>query len=300
MVAVVALLILAISLAVNWIRAGGSQEDAAALSQHIRALRGVESIEGGVEEGDGLPFMASSSFSVTMAPDATEDDLLEVVSTAYEAFSGTFRRDSANIGVDLGAAHVELHTNGPDATQHDVLDVVTYGLNLVDHGEMVTVDINARDDLDDLVSEIRLQLPEGTTAKDVTHRLESDDVQAGLPANTDVHVVASDGAGVGGSRGLPRKEDLEVWRDLSAVRLPGVEGITVRVEYGPFEIYSTMQDFGFANVTVTSPDRQLTDRQVAMLADLHQRILERHHKKYVYNLTDDGDDRVWLRRKGTR
>lgn len=239
---------------------------------------------------------------VIATPGATTADVVEVFATAYEAFSGTFRRDQANIGVDLPTARILLHTQGPDAAEEDVLDVVRYALDLASAGETVEADINALDDddLDDLVSDIRLQLGEGTTAADVVARLETPEVERGLPSHTDFHVIAADGAGLGGSRGLPRVQDVEVWRDLSAARAPGVDGLEVGVEYGPYQFYSGMKEFGFANVTVTSAGPRLTRKQLAGLTAQHRRILAQHHEEYVYNLTADGEDRVWLRRRGSR
>jgi hypothetical protein len=232
-----------------------------------------------------------------MEPRASTDDVLAVVAVAYDEFGGTFRRDPADLAVDVDRGHIEVHTQGPDAEEDDLLEVVRYALEVRAAGETVEADINARDDegLDELVSEIRLHLPKGSSVDDVLPRLDAVQTSRDLPADTDCHVLASDGAGLGGSRGLPTEEDVHAWRELSAVGLPGADIETVRVEYGPYQIYSGMQEFGLANVTVRSVSQRVTKDQIAALIEKHRRILGEHHGKYVYNLTLNGEDRAWLR-----
>ena len=135
-----------------------------------------------------------------------------------------------------------MHTQGPDAEGDDLLEVVRYALEARAAGETMEADINARDeeDLDDLVSEIRLHLPDDSTAEDVLPRLEAVQASGDLPADVDFYALAGDGAGLGGSRGLPTEENVQVWRELSAVELPGTDASTVQVEYGPYQIYSGM------------------------------------------------------------
>lgn len=282
--------------AADWWRAGGSDGDARHLKQRLRDLDGVSSVKGGYTESD-IPFAGSSAFVVKMGAKATTDDVLAVVAVAYDAFGSTFRRDPADLAVEVDRGHIAVHTQGPDADEDDLLEVVRYALEVRSAGEIVEADINARDheDLDDLVSEVLLQLPSGSSVDDVLPRLDVVRSAGDLPADTDFHVLAADGAGLGGSRGLPTHEDVLVWRGLSAVGLPGADVATLRVAYGPYQIYSGMQEYGFANVTVRSAGQRVTKDQVAALIEKHRPILREHHGKYVYNLTVNGEDRAWLR-----
>lgn len=298
---VVALLVLVGIIAAGWVRAGGSDGDARDLKQRLRGLDGVVSVNGGYTQSEDFPLAGSSTFLVAMEPEATTDDVLAVVTAAYDEFGSTFRRDPADLAVEVQGGRIELHTQGPDAEEDDLLEVVRYALDAHAAGETVEADINARDyeDLDDLVSEIRLHLPDGSAVDDVLPRLAAAQASNDVPADTDFYVLAEDGSGLGGSRGLPTEEDVLVWRDLSAVRLPGVDKATVRVEYGPYQIYSGMQEYGFANITVRSVGQRVTTEQLAALIEQHRRILGDHHGKYVYNLTLNGEDRAWLRARGS-
>ncbi len=297
---VLVLAALAGALVVQWVRAGGSYADASALEQRLTGLDGVVSVEGGYTPSEEIPLDGSTTFVVAMAPEATHDDVVAVVTTAYDDFSGTFRRQPANLGIDLAGTHIALHTEDPDVGADDLLEVVRFALDVGGAGESVEVDINARDhdDLEDLVTEIRLHLADGSNVADVQPRLAVVRASRELPANVDIYALADDGAGLGGSRGLPTEDDVRVWRELSAVELPGADEATVRVEYGPYQIYSGMREYGFANVTVRSAGGRVMKQQLAAIQDAHLRILEEHHETYVYNLTLNGEDRLWLRGSG--
>lgn len=294
------LVVLAAVLVTRWVWAGGSEADAKALEERLRGLKGVVSVEGRYTPGEDIPFSGSTTFVVAMAPDSAPDEVIAVVTAAYDDFSGTLRRQPADLGVDVEGVHIKVHTEGPDVGEEDLVEVVRFALGVRAAGERVEADINARDheDLDDLVSEIRLLLPEGSTVEDVLPRLEAVRASEDLPADVDFYAVAADGAGLGGSRGLPTEDDIQVWRELSAVGLPGANAGTVGVEYGPYQIYSGMQEYGLANVTVRSAGERVTKRQVSAIKEAHLRVLRRHHHKYVYNLTVNGEDRVWLQRRG--
>ncbi len=180
--------------------------------------------------------------------------------------------------------------------------MVRFALEVRAAGETVEADVNARDheDLDDLVTELRLHLPPGSTVDDVLPRLEAVQASGDLPPDTDFVVLAADGAGLGGSRGLPTEEDVRVWRELSAVEVPNAGGSSsLRVEYGPYQIYSGMQEYGFANVTVRSAGQRVTKEQLAALKKKHLSILREHHGTFVYTVTVNGEDRVWLKRHGS-
>lgn len=284
---------------VVWVQAGASEEEAEALRGRLRALDGVASARGSYTTSEDIPFAGSSSFGVTMAPRSTADEVVEVVATAYEALNGPMRRDPADLSVEVDGVDIRLHTEGPDAREDDLLRVVRFALDAGEAGETVEADLNARDhdDLGDLASEIVIRLPEKSSEVDVLDRLATIRAEGNLPPDVDLHVMASDGSGLGGSRGLPTPEDVEVWRELSTVTLPG-EGATVRVAYGPYQIYSGMRDYGFADVTVVTEGRAATKEQRTLLIAEHRRILAEHHHTFVYSLTVNGEGRAWFRAEG--
>ncbi len=110
---VVALLVLVAVIAAGWVRAGGSDSDARDLKERLRSLDGVASVKGGYTQSEDIPFDGSSTFIVAMEPEAATDDVVAVVTNAYDAFDGTFRRHPADVVVDVDAAHIEVHTEGP-------------------------------------------------------------------------------------------------------------------------------------------------------------------------------------------
>jgi hypothetical protein len=186
-------------------------------------------------------------------------------------------------------------TREPRADIDDVLAVARFALEVPWPNESVRADMVAFDEdyADALVAELRLSLGRGTSEGDVVPRLDELAAAGGLPEGADIWVLSADGAGIGGSRGLPTDDDIAMWRDLSSVRAPG----TIRVEFGPYQLYSDLDDFGFANVTLRARHRP-TKEQLAPTKAAHMAMLAARSDTYVYNVTVNGNGVIWLRRHG--
>jgi hypothetical protein len=85
-----------------------------------------------------------------------------------------------------------------------------------------------------------------------------------------------------------------MWRDLSSVPTPG----TIRVEFGPYQLYSDLDEYGFANVTVRATPAP-TKEQLAAMKTAHMAALAERCETYVHNVTVNGEDAIWLRRQGS-
>jgi len=82
-----------------------------------------------------------------------------------------------------------------------------------------------------------------------------------------------------------------MWRQLSSVPAPG----TIRVEFGPYQLYSDLDEYGFANVTVRATPAP-SKEELAAMRTTHMAALAERSEKYVYNVTVNGEDVIWLRR----
>lgn len=282
---------------------GGDHADQAqVLRDRLKGMDGVVSVDADYESGE-LPFdPGTASFEVIVDSRATTDEVVDVVDTAYAQFHTSFRHIHADIGLEVGDSHIAVHTYKPHAEAAAVSAAARYALHARRDGETLQVDINARDEddledkLGDLFGDIELDLGPDSRVGQVLPRLADFRSNPGLPARFDIGVLAADGGGLGGSRGLPSAHDVAVWRQLSQVSLPGNRAATIRVQYGPYQFYSSMRDFGFAAVTVRSHGAPITPAQLKSLRRAQSRILAANHRTFVYTGTVNGHDSWWLRR----
>lgn len=267
-------------------------EDAEALMNQVSAMDAVKAVDLSYDWGNVL-LPGSVTFEVTMQPDAKGDAAANVIGTVFEEFASTYRTQEGSLSVLMSDdSEILVHTNQPDAETADVVAVARFALGARGKGETVEADINARDDagLEELASDVRLSLAPGSTRSDVLPRIAGFAVAGGLPAHTDFGVIAADGAGLAGSRGLPSDDDRRVWRELSRVDFAG----TMRVESGPYQIYDDVRRYGFANVTVTRPRGGPLAQVLAPLMRAHLAVLGSNRDHFVYRVTVNGDDTIWL------
>ena len=265
---------------------------AADLEGDLLRMPGVRSVEQAYEPGDVM-LSGSLAVQVDMSPGATRRETLAVIDAAYDEFATTYRREAADLAVSRGGTEILLHTDHPRADIDDVLVVARFALDAPRPGEQVRADLVAsnEDEYDPLISELRLSLGRGSSQDDVVPRVNALASAGGLPEGADFWVLSADGAGVGASRGLPTEEELSIWRELSSVRTAG----TIRVEFGPYQLYSDLDEYGFANVTVHATPAP-TKAQLAAMKATHMATLAERSEQYVYNVTVNGEDTIWLRR----
>ena len=187
-----------------------------------------------------------------------------------------------------------MHTYKPASVDDERLAVVAYALEVPQDGERVEADINASRGagLGDLASDIRLYLGRGSTAEDVLPRLDGLTRERAIPRQADLGVRAADGSGLTGSRGLPRRRDRAEWQALNGIAFSG----SYRVDYGPYQIYTSLDQFGIADVAikVPHPARDSTHRQIAGLMRAHLARLQEHSDHFVYRVTVNGEETMWF------
>jgi hypothetical protein len=267
--------------------------DAIGLEKDLAQMPGVTSVNHSYESGELIA--GSITVQVVMSPDATTEETLALIDAAYDEFASTYHRDDATLAVHHVGSTVLVHTHDPRADIDDILAVARFALDAPRPGERMRADIVAHhgEFYDDLVSEARLNLDRGSSEADIMPRIDDLAASGALPEGTDIWVLSADGAGIGGSRGLPTADDLAMWRDLSSVPTPG----TIRVEFGPYQLYSDLDEYGFANITLRATPAP-TKEQLAAMKMAHMAALAARSETYVYNVTVNGEDAIWLRRHG--
>jgi hypothetical protein len=270
------------------------------LKTDISQMPGVQSVEHEYEAGSVLE-NGYLSVQVAMRPDASDPQVLSVIDTTYDKFTTTYRREQANLVVRRGPTEIAVHTGtgdgfedlltgGATADIEDVLRVARYALDAPRAGEQMQADMVIEDDNQDaLIAELRLNLSAGSSDDEIVPRLRQLAKARTRPKGADFWVLSADGGGVGGSRGLPTAGDVAIWRELSSFPMAD----TIKVEFGPLQMYSDLSSHGFANVTIRAT-RAPSKPQLTAMKNAHIATLAKRSKKYVYNVTVNGKDAMWL------
>ena len=274
--------------------AGMSEDEYAASRRALRgqllALDGVQKVRVGGERGSAL-LPGSVTFSVSMRPGASDADVAGVVDAAYADFRSTFGSVGADLGIDRGRDHLELHADDASAEDDSVRAVVGYALDLPEKGERVVVDINTRDEEGHgpLESEVVLHLPPGTTDADVLPRLDAL-AREPVPSGTGSGVVAADGSGVTGAGGLPTEKNRDLWAGLRATSFAGDH----RLALSPLNIAPDEDRWHVSVATRVPPmPRARQHRLVQQLMRRHL-LLDEETAGFSYSLTVNGEDTAFF------
>lgn len=265
-------------------------DEAARLERELARMPGVKSAQHDYEMGSRVD-PGSAGFSVQMRADSTIAETLAVLEAEYRASGKTFALEHVDFGAHRGRTEISVHVRDPDADLDDLLSVARFALTEPLAGEHVAADMSADEEYTGsrFVSELRLSLGRGSVQRALVPRIRTLAAGGDVPAGTDVWVLAADGSGIGGSRGLPKPRDIAIWRELSSYASAG----KVRVEFGPHQMYSDLGHYGFANVSVRATPEP-TKPQLAALKRAFVARLAARSSKYVLNVTVNGEDSIWL------
>ena len=270
------------------------QGDAEQLRDDVRALPGVASVE--------LDYTAPVTLdsgklrlAVRLERTATPDEVADVGSTVYEAFSTTHRGEEADADVALGRSSIHLRSFEPEAETAAVAREWRLGAELAVENE-VDLDVMTQDVStgDHVRTQVDVALGEETDAADVTTTLAAlERAHCGDGAQRGWGVRAADGSGVERDDEFPTEATVGSWQELRTAAADASD-LTERAVVGVDLRESDAPRLWYVTVTVVGRDGDLevvsgSDRLAVLDAALAQLDVARASgRSWVYDLQVDG------------
>ncbi len=208
-------------------------DDAKELAQSLRKAAGVERVTVRYTEPITLD-SGKVALVVAMAPDATADQVVEVVESTYTAFRTTHHDEEADLEIRTGDDVLTLRAFEPEATSESVVTAARVPLAITDHGavrsDLMTQDVSSAPHVSTATT---VTLDAGTTAADVMP--EFDRLAAQFPADPLMRwtVRSADGAGLGTDPGYPTDSQIALWKQLRAASVGLGKGAAVYLQDFP-------------------------------------------------------------------
>lgn len=264
------------------------QEALNELRDDVRALAGVTAMRAQYDFGGEVG--SSASLSVRMARSATDRQVLTVIEAVHDGLVPEFGHDSAGASIARGQEVVVLHTQDSESQHDQVRRVVGAALSLKRGSERMEVEVDLRREIGATPrGMLRLVLPRGSTSSAVATRLSRLEEGPPPPSELDVVIVAADGSGIGGSAGLPREPELQLWR---AVIDAGGGHAVVRIEP---HYYHAMRERLTLVVDLRYPDdRRLHRAEIVRALSEQVSLVRAYADQVVLSATVNSEETVWL------
>lgn len=237
--------------------------EADALQSSLRAMPGVRAVT--LDYTEPVP-LDSGKVLVTARMDkgSSRAELIEVVTTAYDAFRTTHHHEEADLHLRAGRIGVDVRAFRPEASRDAVAHAVERGLAATPPGGSVTIDLTTQDVArgDHVAGTYVVGLGPGSTAADVAAFLRNPPTSAGDDL-IGWGAKADDGSSLTYDRGIPPEALIARWLRLQQ------HGVPVRVR-----AFRTGALFLAADAPAhLDADRPRDQRALARLAQRHLREL---------------------------
>ncbi|MGD9959290.1 hypothetical protein [Nocardioides sp.] len=242
------------------------ESEADELRTEVAGLPGVTAAQ--LDYGEPVPLQSGSVvMKVEMSGQATADQVVTVVETAYRAFSSTHQDEEADLSVRAGPTTVALRSFEPEASPAAVSDAVRTGLLAAPASGSVAIDLTT-DDVpkgNHVAGTYLVALPDGSTFADIPELLDSLAAQQPDGGQIGWGGTAADGTLLSFDHGFPPAQLVGRWESMqrpdAPVAMRALEDGALFVEARPTARYD-----------VTDPaDRRALDRithpQVRALGD---------------------------------
>lgn len=276
------------------------EADAEQLHDAVRALPGVASADAEYTAPVALD-SGKLRLAVRLDRGATPDEVADVGSTIYEAFSTTHRGEEADADVTIGASRLHLRSFQPEADVEAVAREWRLGAELA-AGNEVALDVMTQDVAsgDHVRTQVDVTLGDGTGASDVTATLAAlERAHGGDDAQRGWGVRAGDGSGVERDDGFPTEETLASWQSLRDAATDASD-LSERADVGVDLSESDDPRLWYVTVAIQGRDGDLevvsgSDRLAVLDAALAQlEVARTSGRSWVYDLQVDGAQAAFI------